>query len=73
MTISCVFAILSLLAKDHFFDPINFCTCKTVMCGAFLFVFFKYQQPFPMHPFAIETHARLGININDILCTVLLS
>lgn len=36
-----VFYSLSfLLAKDHFFDPIHFCTCKTVMCGAFCFVFF---------------------------------
>lgn len=35
-----VFYSLSfLLAKDHFFDPVHFCTCKTVMCGAFLLCF----------------------------------
>lgn len=55
-----VFYSLSfLLAKDHFFDPIHFCTCKTVMCGAFLFCF-KISTALPMHPSATETHARLG-------------
>lgn len=50
-----VFYSLSfLLAKDHFFDPIHFCTCKTVMCGAFLFSIFVFflniNSPFPCTP-----------------------
>lgn len=70
-----VFYSLSfLLPKDHFFDPIHFCTCKTVMCGAFLFCFFlKYQQPFPCTPLQQRPMPGWVININDILCTVLLS
>ena len=36
-----------------------FARAKQLRVGLF-FLFFYYQQPFTMHPFAKETHARLG-------------
>lgn len=63
-----------LLAKDHFFDPIHFCTCKTVTCGAFFVLFFfNINSPLPCTPLQKRPMPGWVVNINDILCTVLLS
>lgn len=64
-----------LLAKDHFSDPIHFfCTCKTVMCGAFIYLFVCLLSTALSHaPLCNRPMPGWVTNINDILCTVLLS
>lgn len=70
-----VFYSLFLIAKNHFFDPIHFfCTCKTVMCGAFCLLFVCLISTALSHaPLCNRPMPGWVININDILCTVLLS
>lgn len=66
-----LYVSLSLVKKNHFFDPIHYfygflARAKQGFC------LFLIASALLHAPSAIETHARLG-NIKVVLCTVLLS